>query len=196
MARIIRPWMLALVSWGRRAIALLLGWGLIWASAISPATADRLTLDLFTATETGPGAAIGQVIATDTDDGLLLIPDLHGLPPGLHGFHLHSQGSCDPAEKDGAIVPALAAGGHFDPDRTQSHQGPYGHGHGGDLPAITVSADGTATLPILAPHLRTDAFQDRAVILHKGGDNYSDDPAPLGGGGARLACGLGSDVKS
>ncbi|GAB4354328.1 MAG: superoxide dismutase family protein [Cyanophyceae cyanobacterium] len=196
MARIFRPWVLALVNRGRRAIAVLLGGFLIWGSAIAPAAADRLTVELFTATATGPGAAIGQVIATDTDDGLLLAPDLHGLPPGLHGFHLHSQGSCDPAEKDGAIVPALAAGGHFDPDRTQSHQGPYGHGHGGDLPAIAVSADGTATLPILAPHLRADAFQDRAVILHKGGDNYSDDPAPLGGGGARLACGLSPVVKS
>jgi Cu-Zn family superoxide dismutase len=196
MAGIFGSWVSRIMSRGRHAIAVLLGGFLIWGSAIAPAAADRLTLELFTATETGTGAAIGQIIATDTDDGLLLIPNLHDLPPGIHGFHLHSQGSCAPGEKDGAIVPALAAGGHFDPDHTQSHQGPYGHGHGGDLPAIAVSADGTATLPVLAPHLRADAFQDRAVILHKGGDNYSDDPAPLGGGGARLACGLGSVVKS
>ncbi|MBV8452160.1 MAG: superoxide dismutase, partial [Deltaproteobacteria bacterium] len=25
---------------------------------------------------------------------------------------------------------------------------------------------------------------------HAGGDNYSDTPLPLGGGGARLACGV------
>ena len=26
--------------------------------------------------------------------------------------------------------------------------------------------------------------------VHAGGDNYSDQPAPLGGGGARIACGV------
>jgi Cu-Zn family superoxide dismutase len=27
-------------------------------------------------------------------------------------------------------------------------------------------------------------------MVHTGGDNYSDTPAPLGGGGARIACGV------
>jgi Cu-Zn family superoxide dismutase len=27
-------------------------------------------------------------------------------------------------------------------------------------------------------------------MLHVGGDNYADTPAPLGGGGARMACGV------
>jgi superoxide dismutase, Cu-Zn family len=27
-------------------------------------------------------------------------------------------------------------------------------------------------------------------MIHSGGDNYSDAPAPLGGGGARIACGV------
>jgi Cu-Zn family superoxide dismutase len=27
-------------------------------------------------------------------------------------------------------------------------------------------------------------------MIHAGGDTYSDMPAPLGGGGARLACGV------
>jgi Cu-Zn family superoxide dismutase len=27
-------------------------------------------------------------------------------------------------------------------------------------------------------------------MIHAGGDNYSDEPAPLGGGGARVACGV------
>jgi Cu-Zn family superoxide dismutase len=27
-------------------------------------------------------------------------------------------------------------------------------------------------------------------MIHEGGDNYSDEPAPLGGGGARIACGV------
>ena len=28
------------------------------------------------------------------------------------------------------------------------------------------------------------------VMIHAGGDNYSDAPKPLGGGGARVACGV------
>ena len=27
-------------------------------------------------------------------------------------------------------------------------------------------------------------------MIHAGGDNYSDQPQPLGGGGARIACGV------
>jgi Cu-Zn family superoxide dismutase len=27
-------------------------------------------------------------------------------------------------------------------------------------------------------------------MIHEGGDNYSDKPKPLGGGGARIACGV------
>jgi Cu-Zn family superoxide dismutase len=27
-------------------------------------------------------------------------------------------------------------------------------------------------------------------MVHVGGDNYSDTPAPLGGGGGRLVCGV------
>jgi Cu-Zn family superoxide dismutase len=30
----------------------------------------------------------------------------------------------------------------------------------------------------------------RSIVIHAGGDNYSDQPAPLGGGGARIACGV------
>jgi Cu-Zn family superoxide dismutase len=27
-------------------------------------------------------------------------------------------------------------------------------------------------------------------MIHEGGDNYADEPKPLGGGGARIACGV------
>jgi superoxide dismutase, Cu-Zn family len=28
------------------------------------------------------------------------------------------------------------------------------------------------------------------VVIHEGGDNFSDQPKPLGGGGGRIACGV------
>ena len=61
----------------------------------------------------------------------------------------------------------------------------------GDLPALTVLHDGTATNPVLAPRIkRLDEVRGRSIMIHVGGDNHSDYPAPLGGGGARMACGV------
>src|SRR5205085_10867668 len=77
----------------------------------------------------GAAKPIGTVTASDTGYGLMLKPALSGLPPGLHGFHEHENPSCDPAEKDGQMTPAQAAGGHYDPAKTGRHEGPYGNGH-------------------------------------------------------------------
>lgn len=35
-----------------------------------------------------------------------------------------------------------------------------------------------------------DEVKGHALMVHMGGDNHSDHPAPLGGGGARVACGV------
>jgi len=39
-------------------------------------------------------------------------------------------------------------------------------------------------------HLKVKDLKGRAVMVHAGGDNFSDQPAALGGGGARVACGV------
>ena len=88
------------------------------------------------------------------------------------------------------MTPAQAAGGHLDPAKTGRHEGPYGNGHLGDLPAIYVDADGKAGYPILAPRLKVVDLQGRSLMVHAGGDNHSDHPAALGGGGMRIACGV------
>lgn len=122
---------------------------------------------------------------------MLFTPALNGLPPGVHGFHIHENPSCDAAEKEGKPVPALAAGGHFDPAGTKVHAGPYADGHLGDLPALYVTDDGKATTQVLAPRLKKlREIKGHAIMVHAGGDNHSDSPAPLGGGGARIACGV------
>lgn len=139
--------------------------------------------------ETGVGEAVGTVALQNSEYGLLLTPNLTDLSPGLHGFHVHENASCGPGEKDGEVVPGLAAGGHYDPGNTGSHEGPYGDGHLGDLPPLYVDADGNATTPTLAPRLTVEAVTNRALMVHKDGDNFSDEPAALGGGGARVACG-------
>lgn len=140
----------------------------------------------------GKTTAIGTVQIAETPHGLVFTPDLKSLPPGMHGFHVHQNPSCAPKEKDGKAVAALDAGSHYDEEgKSSKHAAPWQDGHLGDLPALYVAEDGTAKYPVLAPRLKTlKTVTDRALMVHQGGDNYSDQPAPLGGGGPRIACGV------
>jgi len=150
--------------------------------------ADTVTMHLVT--PEGTGDEIGTVTLEDTSGGLLITPKLKGLSEGEHGFHVHQNPSCDPGDKEGTKVAGLAAGGHYDPNDTGKHLGPEAtDGHQGDLPTLTVGADGMATLPVTAPHLTLADVKGRSVMIHAGGDNYSDTPSALGGGGSRVACG-------
>ena len=140
--------------------------------------------------ENGIGAPIGNVTVSETAYGLVFTPSLEKLPPGLHGFHVHEKASCAPGEKDGKKVAALGAGPHYDPKASGKHGLPWGDGHLGDLPALYVAADGKASYPVLAPRLKLADLQGRSLMVHAGGDNHDDHPMPLGGGGARFACGV------
>ena len=99
---------------------------------------------------------------------------------------------CSYEEKDGKLTAGLGAGGHWDPKETKKHGFPWqDDAHLGDFPALTVLHDGTATNPVLAPRIkRLDEVRGHSIMIHVGGDNHSDHPAPLGGGGARMACGV------
>lgn len=148
-------------------------------------------VDINLVTDQGMGPSVGTVKITETDKGLEFAPDLKSLPPGEHGFHIHTNGTCEPAMKEGKATAAEAAGGHFDPQNTGKHLGPEGEGHLGDLPVLVVNNDGFATETVVAPRLKKiDEVKDRALMVHMGGDNMADHPKPLGGGGERYACGV------
>lgn len=138
----------------------------------------------------GIGQPVGEVVVSETPYGVVFSPSLAGLPPGLDGFHVHENPSCEPKEKDGKMEPALAAGGHYDPAGSKRHGLPWGDGHLGDLPALYVDSVGNANNPILAPRLKIADVKGRSLMLHAGGDNHADHPAPMGGGGPRFACGV------
>ncbi len=154
------------------------------------ATSAEWTVPMRWANTAGSGEAIGSVVLTDSAHGLEVRPALNGLAPGVHGFHVHEHGSCAPGVRDGVPVAALGAGGHLDPAKTGRHGLPWGNGHLGDLPGLVVVADGSASVPVLAPRLKTSDVAGLALVIHAGGDNHADQPQPLGGGGARVACGL------
>ena len=153
--------------------------------------AASITVPISLVTAQGIGQPIGNINISETPYGLLFTPALKGLPPGIHGFHMHENASCEPAMKDGTAGAALAAGGHYDPQKTGKHLGPYAAGHLGDLPVLYVTQDGVASTPVLAPRLKNlSQVSGRALMIHTGGDNHADHPQPLGGGGVRIACGV------
>ncbi|GGY67019.1 superoxide dismutase family protein [Marinobacter zhanjiangensis] len=152
---------------------------------------ESVDVDMYQVTAEGQGDLIGTVTIEKNDHGALITSDLKGLGPGPHGFHLHENPDCGPVTKDGEKIAAGAAGGHYDPDNTGAHKGPFDTGgHLGDLPRLHVGQAGESKQTYLAPRLQLDDFQGRALVIHRGSDNYSDDPRPLGGGGARMACGV------
>lgn len=152
---------------------------MLFASAI---IAANKPIEMYLVDSAGQGKSIGTVTMSKAECGVLLTPNLHDLPPGVHGFHLHEKPSC--ADN------GMAAGGHFDPKKTDAHEGPYQSGHVGDLPVLIVDNDGKATLPVLAPKLTLHSFNNHALMIHANGDNYADKPEKLGGGRARIACGV------
>lgn len=159
--------------------------------ACTGAQAASEEVEMNLVTSQGVGQSIGTVKITETDKGLEFAPDLKALPPGDHGFHVHAKGTCEPAMKDGKASAAEAAGGHLDPHTTGKHEGPEGAGHTGDLPVLQVNNDGKATQPVVSSRLKKlDEVKNRSLMIHVGGDNYADKPEPLGGGGARYACGV------
>ena len=149
--------------------------------------AEELSVEMI---DLNSGNSAGSIIITESEYGTVFTPQLKGLTPGLHGFHIHTNPSCDSADKGDKTVIGGAAGGHYDPAKTDKHGLPWTtDNHLGDLPAMYVDIDGNASQPILAPRVQQADLDGHALMIHAGGDNHSDHPAPLGGGGARMVCG-------
>jgi Cu-Zn family superoxide dismutase len=119
------------------------------------------------------------------------------LPPGFHGFHVHTVGVCDPA------TGFTSAGGHFNPTGAPHDD------HAGDLPVLLVNADGTAQATVSTDRFTIGQLLDAdgsAMVVHAAADNYANiptryhshdanvfgpDPTTLSAGdsGDRIACG-------
>lgn len=134
------------------------------------------------------GKTHGIIEFEDGPHGLIIKPKLHGLDPGLHAAHVHEFASCEP---DDMGMPAGAAGGHYDPEGTGVHAGPYGAGHLGDLPNLSVEPNGMATLTVVAPRVKVADLEGRSLMIHAGQDRYdSYAEHEHGKGGMRMYCGV------
>ncbi len=158
--------------------------------AAGPLDAAEVTVTMKAVGPSGVGDLLGTIVFQDMASGLRIQPSLSGLAEGRHGFHVHQNPACGVKEKAGEPVAGLAAGGHFDPGKAGAHAGPVGTGHLGDLPVLYVDDKGRANRAAYASRLKTSNLAGRSIMIHAGGDNYSDQPARLGGGGARVACGV------
>jgi Cu-Zn family superoxide dismutase len=136
------------------------------------------------------GNIIGELEFSKHQKHIVITPNIHSLPPGLHGFHLHQNRDCGETMTHAKATPGGAAGAHFvsTPEETK-HEGPWSKvGHSGDLTNLYVNAEGMAQNTIITNRLTLEDFRNGAVIIHANQDNYTDRPK-LGGSGARIACG-------
>ncbi|HEY7648042.1 MAG TPA: superoxide dismutase family protein [Methylomirabilota bacterium] len=134
------------------------------------------------------GRRVGQATFTGLSDGVRIVMEVRGLPPGLKAVHIHERGRCDP--------PAFtSAGDHFNPGKTQHGlQNPAGP-HAGDLPNIQIDEDGNGRLETMTPRVTlssgpTSILDDdgSALVVHGAPDDFKTDPT--GNSGARIACGV------
>jgi Cu-Zn family superoxide dismutase len=136
------------------------------------------------------GKLLGTADFSAINNGVLIVLDLQGLPPGPHGIHLHASGNCDAKSGFTRAGPILS----LNPKKRHGYlaaNGPLT----GDLPNQFAGADGR-----LKASLVTNAFSlgngkrsifDRdgvAIILNKRADDYRTQP--LGNAGDRIACGV------
>ena len=101
-----------------------------------------------------------------------------GLAPGVHGIHLHAVGRCEGPD-------FKSAGPHWNPAGKQhGHDNPLG-AHLGDLPNLTVGADGRGTASFSVQGDIADA-DGTSLVIHAKPDDYKTDPS--GNSGDRIAC--------
>ena len=164
---------------------LLMGLALLSGSLLYGQTATRKAkADLINSA----GEHIGMATFTEKANGVKLSLKASHLPPGEHGFHIHTVGKCDAPD-------FKSAGGHFNPQGKQhGMENPQGH-HAGDLQNLTVDAQGKAKVKRLLTGVTLGEGENSlfheggtALVIHAGPDDMKSDPA--GNAGPRIACGV------
>lgn len=131
------------------------------------------------------GLPAGSVLITAAGDELTLSVAATGLSQGVHGIHLHTTGVC--------TAPGFtSAGSHLNPHGKQHGTSNPAGSHLGDLPNLTVDAQGRGafTAKLAGTRSETEAAMfdadGTAVVIHAKPDDYRTDPT--GNSGDRIAC--------
>ncbi|WP_103172809.1 superoxide dismutase family protein [Paracoccus sp. SY] len=133
--------------------------------------------------KTAEGESLGTATVAATPSGMMLVTlELQGVPPGIHGAHIHETGECAPPDFE-------SAGGHLAGDKEHGIMAENGP-HPGDLPNIHVPDSGTLTVEYFAAGLTPELMNDddgSAIIIHEQPDDYVGQPS--GHAGGRIGCG-------
>jgi Cu-Zn family superoxide dismutase len=134
------------------------------------------------------GKAVGTAGLKQVKGGVRISLRVTGLPAGTHAFHIHTIGKCEAPE-------FTSAGGHFNPEgKKHGLKNPDGP-HAGDMPSITVGANGKGKAQIVNARVSlgegaNSLFHEggTALVIHEKADDDMTDPA--GNAGKRIACGV------
>ena len=136
------------------------------------------------------GKPLGTVVFDAVNRGVLVTFDLHDLPPGAHGVHLHTSAQCDAKAGFTSAGPILT----LVPGKQHGFLA-QGGPEAGDLPNQFAGADGRLHASTIANGFSIGngkrSIFDRdgvAIILDARGDDYRTQP--LGNAGDRIACGV------
>jgi len=134
------------------------------------------------------GDTLGKAVFIEDPNGVKIVMNVYGFPPGPHGFHIHTTGQCDPSD-------FASAGGHFNPHGKKHGLNNPDGSHAGDLPNLIVAFDGTATGEwfLNGVYLGSDENSllkpgGTALVIHENADDGMTDPS--GNSGPRIACGV------
>lgn len=122
---------------------------------------------------------------------LQVVVNAEGLPPGLHGVHVHTVGKCEAPD-------FKSAGGHFDPGPAGNPDPDANHPfHSGDLPNLNAAGGGTASVTTyttrfnLSGPLSLFDADGSAIVIHQNLDTVQTGTPGQGvAGGSAIACGV------
>ena len=130
------------------------------------------------------GDVKGRATARPMGDGVHVTAALENVAPGTYAVHVHSVGACTPPD-------FTSAGPHWNPESKQHGKDNPAGAHKGDLPNVTIGADGRGNVSSHISGVTMTGLLDAdgaALVLHAGTDDYRTDPT--GNAGGRAACGV------
>lgn len=129
----------------------------------------------------------GTATFTQVNGVVTMVATFEGLEPGEHAIHLHEKADCSADD-------ATSTGGHWNP--TFAKHGKWGEEEGfhlGDIGNFTADENGNGSITFetdlwcMGCGIETRDILGKAVIVHKGQDDFVSQPS--GAAGARVSCG-------